>query len=230
MVILHPTETSGENPCPYIGGAVCRYEYFFATDLSAEELERFLCRGWRKFGFYYFRPACQCRECVPLRIPAADFSPSKSQRRILRKNSDIEFSISPLRNPAEVFDIYREHSLARFGKNEDFGTFIDNFYNQSCPAAQSEFRCGGKLVGAGFLDISSQGVSSVYFVYRKEMLDRSFGIFSMMQEIGFARQEGLPFYYPGYWIKENPHMLYKASLRPHERFDRDTQMWSPGGL
>ncbi|MGL4369736.1 MAG: hypothetical protein ACRCUT_08720, partial [Spirochaetota bacterium] len=177
MIILNPKELSPESPCPYRDGISCRFEFFFAAQLSAEELEGYLCQGWRKFGLYYFRPVCECRECIPLRVPVKDFTPSKSQRRIIRKNSDIEFSISPLRFSQEIFDIYMEHSLVRFGKDDTLESFMDHFYTRSCPCVQSEFRLNGKLIGAGFLDISSAGISSVYFVYRKEMLDRSFGIF-----------------------------------------------------
>ena len=225
MIMLQDKDISPSAPCPYIEGNECRYEHFFAYELTPNELEELLALGWRKFGFYYFRPSCKCSECIPLRICVKDFVPSKSQRRIMRKNSDIRFRIAPLEYREEIFEIYQDHSKERFGRDESRETFIEHFYMPSCPAAQSEFYCGDRLVGVGFLDISSVGISSVYFIYRKEMLDRSFGIFSMMAEIECARALGKDFYYPGFYVKGNSHMAYKISLKPHERFDLKKGAW-----
>ena len=191
-------------------------------------MEGYVSSGWRCFGLQHFRPVCDCRECLSIRIPVAEFKPSKSQRRILKKNTDVDISVGPLRYREEIFALYTEHSRSRFQK--DPGTeqeFITQFYTPSCQGAQSEFRIGGKLAGVGFLNISEQGISSVYFVYRDGLLDRSFGIFSMLAEIEFAKQQGLSFYYPGYWVRENPRMNYKGTLRPRQIYHTDRGVWMP---
>lgn len=228
MIQLYPVSVSSPVPCPYIEGREASFEFFYAAELSAQEMDGYISTGWRCFGLQHFRPVCDCRECVSMRIPVADFVPSKSQRRILRKNADVELAIGPLRYSDAIFGIYKEHSLSRFKKEP--GTereFIEQFYTPSCPGAQSEFRIEGKLVGTGFLNISEKGLSSVYFVYRDGLLDRSFGIFSMLAEIEFARKEGFSFYYPGYWIRGNPRMNYKGTLRPKQIYHPDRGVWLP---
>jgi arginine-tRNA-protein transferase len=227
MIELYPKTVSGAVPCPYFNGRESRMEFFLAAGLTAEEAEEHMASGWRCFGLQFFRPVCECLECVPIRIPVERFTPSKSQRRVLRKNADVDVTVGALRYSGEILDIYREHSKIRFGKEpESEESFIDQFYTPSGPSAQSEFRIGGKLVGAGFLNLSDQGISSVYFVYRTDLLERSFGIFSMLAEIEYAKMQGLTFYYPGYWIKENSHMNYKGAFRPRQAYDWTTGLWS----
>lgn len=64
--------------------------YKFEIDLSAEELDVVFSRGWRKFGMYYFKPACrECRECIPIRVKTDELHPSRSQKRVIRECKDI---------------------------------------------------------------------------------------------------------------------------------------------
>lgn len=226
MIELYPKTVSQPSPCPYFPERVCRMEFFYAAQLTEEEADEHLLGGWRCFGFQYFRPACDCLDCIPIRVPVARFVPSKSQRRVLRKNADVDVSVGPLRYSDRMLEIYNEHSRVRFDKGpESSEEFIEKFYTPSGPSAQSEFRIGGKLVGAGFLNLSAAGISSVYFIYADGLLDRSFGIFSMLAEIEFAKNAGFAFYYPGYWIKEHPRMSYKGVLNPKEVRDRATGLW-----
>src|SRR4051812_1672823 len=83
-VIQQLTEPPHE--CIYLPEMQASLEVRVQVDVSPDELEAMLERGWRRFGPVYFRPACaDCQRCETLRIPAATFRPSKSQRRA-RKN------------------------------------------------------------------------------------------------------------------------------------------------
>ena len=56
--------------------------------------ERLLRKGYRRYHSLVYQNKCQnCRECIPIRIHAKDFIPSKSQRKILRINQDVEVTI-----------------------------------------------------------------------------------------------------------------------------------------
>jgi arginyl-tRNA--protein-N-Asp/Glu arginylyltransferase len=59
-------------------------------------------------------------------------------------------------------------------------------------------------------------VSAVYHFYDPDERDRSLGVFSVLMEIEFARQLGVPHYYLGYWVEGAETMHYKANYRPHE--------------
>ena len=67
MQILKPVALDSLEPCPYLGDREKQFEYFCAVGLSAGELGGRLAEGWRKFGPYFFRPACPCCPAVRAR-------------------------------------------------------------------------------------------------------------------------------------------------------------------
>ncbi len=226
MILIQEPHLSEGNNCSYLADEVCRYEYFFALDLNERELNMLLENGWRKFGVYYFRPTCvNCRQCLPLRVPVDAFIPSKSQRRVLRKASDVRVKYNPLKFRQEIYDIYRDHSLNRFGSATEKEDFISTFYTQTCPAIQSEYYIGKDLVAVGFLDRSSEALSSVYFVYRTDYNHLNLGTLSVLREIEHAHSLGLRYYYLGYYIRNNSRMAYKNSFFPNEKYSWEDCRW-----
>lgn len=229
MKLLQKEKKSPPSTCHYIPSRKWRFRYFFATDLNQETLAHYLDSGWRKFGYYFFRPDCDgCRECIPVRIKTTEFQPSRSQKRILRKNVHIQVSYAPMIYDESIFNLYRKHSLNRFGKNEsDKREFLASFFTQSCPAGLSLYFQGKQLIGTGFLDYASEGVSSVYFIYDTDFSHLSPGVFSIISEISYAKSIGKPYYYLGYYIGECQSMAYKNKFRPYEFMDWESGLWSP---
>lgn len=226
MIIIQEPQLSPFSPCSYLPRCNWRFEYFFAFNVTGGELSSLLAAGWRKFGPYYFRPDCAtCRACVPLRLLAGEFRPTKSQRRVRRKGEGIRMEIRELRFRDEIFDIYRDHSLHRFGREADEEEFNSTFYTPSCPGVQSEYYLDDELFAVGFLDMSSDALSSAYFIYRTGYLRLSPGIFSICSETEYAARAGLRYYYLGYHVRENHSMAYKDRFFPHETYDWGTGQW-----
>ncbi len=226
MKILKMPDFTRPDRCSYLEGKIQRFNYFYASDVSRKELDILLERGWRKFGIYYFRPVCEdCRDCIPLRIPVDKFKPSKSQRRIIRKNAAVSVSFSPLLFSEEIYEIYRDHSLNRFNRETSVNEFIQSFYMTSCHSMQSEFYYESELFAVGYLDISNRALSSVYFIYKTKYTGFKPGIFSIIKEITHASELDLKYYYPGYYIEENPAMSYKNSFQLNEKMSWETGEW-----
>src|SRR5436309_4834988 len=77
--------------CGYLPTERASLAYRVLMDVTAEQHEALLSRGWRRFGCEWFRPVCPaCTACRSLRIPLTAFTPSRSQRRALRGNATIE--------------------------------------------------------------------------------------------------------------------------------------------
>ena len=226
MRLLSEPALSEESHCPYLEGNNSRYNYFFALDVTAEELDIILSRGWRKFGMYYFKPLCiDCRKCIPIRIKTDELIPSKSQRRIIRDCKDIRVEFKGLDYREEIFEIYKDHSLNRFGKDSNTEDFYGSFYTESCPTMQSEYYIDNKLAAVGFIDRSSNALSSIYFIYKDEYTRFSLGTFSAFKEAQYALSLGLEYYYLGYYIESNSSMAYKNSFHINEKMDWWTGTW-----
>ncbi len=226
MKLLCEPQISEESPCSYIAGRNSRFHYFFAVDLTAEELEIVFSRGWRKFGMYYFKPACSdCRECIPIRIRTDQLQPSKSQKRVIKDCRDLHVEFKELEYRDEIFEIYKDHSLNRFGKDSNYEDFYNSFYAQSCPTMQSEYYIENRLAAVGFIDISSMAFSSIYFIYRDDFKKFNLGTYSIFKEAGFAKSLGLKFYYLGYYVESNRSMAYKNSFHVNEKMNWDTKEW-----
>lgn len=220
-----PTFSNAES-CPYIPEKECTHEYFLAMDFDEIELNKFLSKGWRKFGIYYFRPSCKnCIECLPIRVLVNKFVLSKSKKRVLQTGNDISIHFNRLRYSDDIYNIYRDHSLNRFNFETDRDEFIFNFYYQSCPSFQSEYYLNDKLIAVGFLDKTTDALSSVYFIYRTEYSHYSLGTYSILKEIEYSKKLKLKYYYLGYYIKGNTSMTYKNRFIPYELYDWNQQEW-----
>lgn len=226
MILLQEPRLGTFSECPYLADREWRFEYFFALDLAPSELEAYLARGWRKFGYYFFRPQCEkCFECIPLRVLVQKFSPSKSQRRVFRKGRAIRVEFNPLEYRKEIFEIYSIHSRERFNNEVREEDFIESFFTPSCPSLQSEYYIDDTLAAVGFLDRSDRSLSSIYFVYDTAFSEYRLGTYSALTEIAYAAQEGFDYYYLGYYVAGNSSMAYKAGFRPHELYHWDKERW-----
>ena len=78
--------------------------------------------GFRRSGDHLYRPHCQnCNACVPARIPVAQFNPNRQQKRIFKRNVDLQ--VRPVK-PAfseEYFDLYQRYIEQRHADG-DFST------------------------------------------------------------------------------------------------------------
>ena len=230
MILYSHPELSPPSACPYLPDQTLVYSFFFAGSLSSLELSWFLSRGWRKFGHYFFRPSCpDCQACTPLRVPVERFRPSRSQERVLRRSAHIRTNFGPLRYEQQLFDLYHTHSQARFGQESTFDEFIANLHSPPCPALLARYEENGRLLGAGYLDLCSDGLSSVYFVFDPASARLSPGVFSVLREIEEAKSMGLSHYYLGYVVPGCERMAYKAGFHPHQLFHWDDELWHEPG-
>lgn len=226
MILHSDPRLSPESECPYLEDRKWRTHYFLASDLTGEELETVLSSGWRKFGMYYFRPACRnCGECTPIRLLTEQLKISRSMKRVMRRceNIRVEFNEPAFRD--EIYEIYRKHSLVRFGKTSSQSDFLHSFYTISCPSVQTEYFLEDRLIAVGFLDVSSMGLSSVYFIYDTDYMDYRLGTFSVIKEASYALEREMKYYYLGYYVKNNKSMAYKNGFHVNEKMDWKTGLW-----
>src|SRR3546814_17040710 len=73
-----------------------------------------LASGFRRSCDHVYRPHCPgCKACVAARVPVAAFRPSRSQRRCLADNRDMQAHVAPAQRSDEHFTLYQRYLGAR---------------------------------------------------------------------------------------------------------------------
>ena len=201
-------------------------EEFFADRVTPAQLDTLLADGWRHFGEQFFRYSLgvhedEIRRVIPLRIRLANFSLSKSQRRVLRQNADLDLTIRPVEVTDKSADLFQRHKQRfTFGVPDSLYDFLsDDPANVPCEALEVVVHDRGKLVAASYFDVAAHSVSAVYGMFDPDLASRSLGIFTMLKEIEFAISKGKEFYYQGYVYEGESFYDYKKRFRATESFD-----------
>ena len=210
---------SAAHACPYLANRTATLRAFSATQMPAELYHKFMDSGFRRSGDFFYQPVCLgCRECKPIRIPVAQFRPSKSQRRCERRNSDLNISIAAPKITEEKFALYARYVELWHGRNDATFDELESFlYVSPVESLEFEYRdTGGQLLAVGICDFGSRYLSSVYFYFEPSESTRGLGTFGILREIEFARQRRIRHYYLGYFVAACGSMSYKAFFRPNE--------------
>lgn len=178
--------------------------------------------GFRRSGVFAYRPYCDgCRSCIPLRIPVKEFTPTRTQRRIWKRNSGLRAEVGRLRFEDEhylLYQIYQSVRHAGGGMDQDSREQYAQFLLQSRVDSQLiEYRDNdGPLKMVSIVDRLADGISSVYTFYDPTEKQRSLGTYGILWQIEQCKSLELEHLYLGYWIAESHKMQYKASFNPHE--------------
>lgn len=200
-------------------------EEFYAEQVAPQQLDALLEKGWRHFGAHFFRYNLgfyreEIRLVIPLRIRLENFAFSKSQRRILRKNEDLQIFIRPVRITPETEILFERHKQ-RFdhGIPDSVYDFLDlDAANVPCKTLECAVYLENTLVAVSFFDVGEVSVSGIYACFAPEITDRSLGIFTMLLEIEFALKTNKTFYYQGYAYAGNSFYDYKKRFRALEKY------------
>jgi leucyl-tRNA---protein transferase len=215
-------------PCSYLPSQSASLEVRAVEEATEIEYGQMLARGWRRFGWQVFRPACaRCRECRSIRALAQEFQASAGQRRVMRKNESVRAELHPLFVVPETVQLYnRYHRFMHEHRGWELqqasmASYHDMFL--SGPAhlgRQWLYFDDDRLMGVAMMDeVPEQAVSLVYFFHEPEWRAQSPGVFSVLTQIEYARAKGWPHAYLGYWIKDCGSMNYKNRFRPYEMLE-----------
>ena len=209
--------------CPYLDDQQARMPLRWQMrSLSGEELDAALAEGDRRVGRMLYRTQCpSCTACEPLRMIVEEFRPSKSQRRVWRKNQDIKVTVGPAVYSEERLVLYNRHKLER-GLSKDGKEMTPQGYEgwflRSCvQTVEMCFELNERLVGVSIVDVGARDTSSVYHFFDPDLADRSLGTFSALVEAAWCRSRGGRYHYLGLYVGSCDQLSYKGRFNPHER-------------
>ncbi len=221
---------SPEHDCPYLPDRRARTAAFLADQTDPEIYTELMNRGFRRSGKLIYRPACEgCDECRPLRVPVDDFAPSRSQRRVRRRNADLTVEVGPPELTDEKFRIFVAYLDAQHDRtmSRDRDTLNDFLYESPVDTLEICYRLGPELVAVSLVDRSDRALSSVYVYFDPKHRRRSPGTYAALWEIDYCRRIGLPYYYLGYYVAGSKTMDYKVRFGPCEILDPSLTWISP---
>lgn len=227
--------TPPPSSCGYLPHENWQLTYEMVADVSAGEYLERLKAGWRRFGHSLFRPTCpSCRSCKSVRVPVAAFKPDRSQRRAAAANdADLELVIREPSVTREKLDLYdRFHAFQHDHKGwpdrdpEGPSEYAESFVLNPFSTEEWCYYLDGKLVGVGYVDALSEGLSAIYFYHDPAERDRSLGTYNVLRTIREAADRGLPHVYLGYYVEGCRSLEYKGRFRPNESLAADGE-WRP---
>ncbi len=208
---------------------------FICDAVLPEVMDGLWAAGWRHFGRYFFRYSKQSaggeelQKVTPLRIRLRAWGPTKSQRRVLKRNAHLRVDVVPVRIDQDLRAMFERHR-SRFVENvpETLETFLGAEPEIGpCVCQMLRVFDAERLLAVSFLDVGQAAGSSVYAMFEPDEARRSLGTFTLLLEILFCREAGFNFLYPGYATQESSAYDYKKQFRCLEWLDFETGEWLP---
>ena len=212
-------------PCPYLDGRAERKLFTALQGDSAEKLNDALSKqGFRRSQNVLYRPSCaECTACLSARIRVADFVPSKSQRRAIRRNAHLKREATSPWATEDQYALFRKYLDSRHsdGGMADMDIFEFAAMIEETPVKSRvvEYTAppsepGGRrtLTAVCLTDVLDDGVSMVYSFYDPARERDSLGTYIILDHVAIARRSGLPYVYLGYWVPGSRKMGYKAKF------------------
>ncbi len=191
------------------------------TDVDQELYSNLSRLGFRRSGPYLYRPHCEtCQACIPTRIPVARFAATRTQRRCIKGNEDIDVCEISTIDTDEHYNLYANYIESRHHdgdmyppQRDQYVSFLSNQWNST---RYFEYRHHGHLLAVAVSDELSDGLSAIYTFFDPAQNQRSPGSYAILWQIDYCLANEVPYLYLGYWIKNCQKMSYKTRYRPLE--------------
>ena len=208
--------------CSYLNRADAQTLFYDPRKIiSKETYEKLTQIGFRRSGSHLYSPHCSdCNACIPTRVPVKEYQPTKSNKRVLKKNKDLKIVIEEARFSTHFYYLYERYINLKHPDGDMFPPSTDQFKTfLLSPWADSFFISSyldKKLISVAVTDRQKQGLSAIYTFYDPRELKRSLGTMSILNQIRLCAELDLDYLYLGYWIKANQKMAYKVNFKPIE--------------
>lgn len=208
-------------PCNYLPDQEERL--LIAVDETLQTSEHYgwlMHQGFRRSGSDIYRPHClTCNACQSLRVLVQEFMPSKSQKRILKRNKGFSISVSQGVKD-NYYQLYQHYINTIHCDGSMFPATLEQFQgivkNQVTKLHFIEIWHESTLISVAITDDIPNALSAVYTFYHPDYRKLGLGVFSILKQIEIAAKLNRQFLYLGYQIEGCQKMNYKNRFYPHQ--------------
>lgn len=190
-------------------------------DLNAATYGELLARGFRRSGEQVYAPRCSgCQACLPLRVPVAEFRPSSSQKRALKRSQHWHSRVVTQADWLAYWPLFDAFVTLRHGDGgmypPQFNAMVSFLDCSWLPPRALEIYCAETLVAVLIIDTTASALSAVYTFFSPDFSEFSPGVVAVLKLIELAQQEQRSHVYLGFQIDDCRKMSYKRNFRPYE--------------
>lgn len=191
----------------------------FPGSLEPEELDSYLEKGWFRMGqtifttnFLSFKD--QLYSAVWLRIALSRFTSDKTQQTLMKRNAAFRTEIRKAEIDSVKEDLYTKYKqvisfeaspslsqlLFRDAGHSIYNTFEVNIYDHD------------KLIASGFFDMGKLSSAGIASIYDPDYKKHSLGKYLIYLKINYCIDQGLKYFYPGYFVPGYSFFDYKLAI------------------
>lgn len=207
----------------------------YPRELSGEELDLYLSRGWYRMGQTIFTTHFLCFEntfysALWIRQDLKDYTFRKSLRKILRKNDEqYRWTYGKARVDQKREDLYQLYKAEFDGILAP--TLLDSLQDGEYENIYNTYEfCvyhNNQLIAISYFDLGKESIASITGIYHPDYKNDSLGFYTMLKEIDFCLKAGLRYYYPGYIVPGYSRFDYKARIGQVDYYDINRNDWLP---
>lgn len=208
-------------PDSLINFPVLFYARFQVWRMSPVDIDRMLENGWFRNDRHVQMTQGRFvdhiwKSAVMLRIPLEQFQFKKRLRKRLRQNNELfDVRIRPFVPRKEMEELWSRFKLTKHQwKKVPLLThhLFKGLHYRSFHTYEVSVYDGDRLIAFSLFDRGNSSLASLEAAYDLNYARHSLGLYTMLLEIEYGKNEHLSHYYPGFYPKDTPMFDYK--LRP----------------
>lgn len=162
----------------------------------------------------------------PTRYRLDEFRLTKSLRRVMNRNQDLNFIVRRFRNGKRKNELFERHYLARYG-SKAYQSLIEiyNYHPFWIKTMEVIVLKNRRYLAGSIFQMSPKGVQSCMAYWDVSEPKRSLGILTALIEMQYAVSKRKKYYYLGTYFKQNPNFEYKTRFPALEFYDWDNNCW-----
>lgn len=182
-------------------------------------------QGFRRSAEQLYRPHCiNCSACESVRVMVQEFTASKSQKRLIKKNSHLRFSVSTEQKES-YYPLYERYINTLHSDGSMYPATIEQYQSFLTRTLTKQFFLevwdNDKLVSVAVTDDLPNALSAVYTFYDPDYRKSALGVFSILNQIRYSKEINREYLYLGYQIDECQKMNYKNKYYPYQQLSNN---------